>query len=177
MWHSALLWYLNPCFFSLRHYLVIHKEVLGCSVVFYSSKIFVLLRQSWACISRYLSPAPFAFRKITSVRGNFCNPCTRLRILGARATHCQQRKRERPNGNTDSKPMVLSCVFSLCLRSALAEYIFLASVSFAGLQGGDVNHVTSYFSPRDIMRILSGTTMQLDITKRERNPSCRRGKG
>ena len=71
MCHSALLWYLNPCFFSLRHYLVIHKEVLGCSVVFYSSKIFVLLRQSWACISRYFSPAPFAFQKKKTRFGTF----------------------------------------------------------------------------------------------------------
>ena len=124
MCHSALLWYLSPCFFH-------------CVTIWLST------RKYWAVASFFTvprfffaSPIPglhllisltrtFCVPKNKGVRGNFCNPCTRLRILGARATHCQQRKRERPNGNTDSKPMVLACVFSLCLRSALAEYVSL----------------------------------------------------
>ena len=133
---------------------------------------FILLRQSCARIPRYFSPMPLVFRILEGRALEFLQPPYAFPAsCRARATHCQRRKHERPNGNTNSKPMNLACVFPLCLRSPLAERISAASVSFACLQGGDVNHVTPYFPPRDIRRIVSGTTMQFDIAKKDKQPN------
>ena len=163
MRHSALLWYLSPFFHS---------------VTFWFSTRKYWLVASFFTISRY-----FLFRQILGLHlailltRTLCVPNIRKARIGTFATHaqanCQRRKRERPNGNTDSKPM-FRCVCVLRWLSVLEQQVF-HSLGYKVAMLTII--VTPYLCPGDITRILSETTMQLDITKKTRNPSCKRGKG
>ena len=80
--HSALMWYLSPCFFSLCYYLATHKETLGCSVVFHLSSIFCLFCKSCVYTPDIFSPA-LLIPKIENTRWNFCGLPTHLCVFGA----------------------------------------------------------------------------------------------
>ena len=107
------LWYLN-LFFSLRDFLVIHKEVLGCSVVFHGSKI-----------SFFVLPILGLHLPILFTR-TFCGPNLKKNVgtfatLVCVCTYCGREPHTASGGNMRDQTAIptvnpwffLACVFSL----------------------------------------------------------------
>ena len=157
MGQSALLQYLSPCFFSLLHYLANHKKF-------------------WVVLSLITVPGFFVSPILCLHPRCFSSPLYEFRILKRRALEILQssyalvhlrvpeprvasvRNMREQAAMPTAKPWFWYVFSRFCLHSALAECIWAAHVSFAGLQGGGVNHVTFCLSRGDVMKISSGSS-------------------